>query len=241
MDVDLARIGFGHNISITPLQMMKVLSVVAAEGELYQPRIVKAIYDSEDNLVREFPERNQGQVVSADVANNVLKILESVVTEGSGLKAYISGYRIAGKTGTSIKNINHGYEDDTKVYSSFAAIVPADRPRFNLLVVVDEPRTKNIHGSSVAAPIAREIILNTLQYLKIEPDQNLQYAMFSAPQLIGKTLASARLDAEKLGIVLVDQNGQEFSESDQGLTIKKQYPLAGTLLSSDAVVYLELE
>ncbi len=240
--VDLARIGFGHNVSLTPLQMMKVLSVVASGGELYQPRLVKAIYDENGDLIEEFPVRAQGQVISSEVANNVLHILESVVTDGSGRNAYIPGYRIAGKTGTSVKIINGQYLDESKVYSSFAAIVPVDKPRFNLLVIVDEPKTKNIHGSTVATPIAREIISNVLHYLKIDPADNLQHNMVSAPQIIGKTLQQAKIDAESLGITLVNNNGGEEQESDLEKMIVKQYPLSGTLISSGSgTIYYELQ
>lgn len=239
MPVDLARIGFGHNISLTPLQMMKVLGVISNHGVLTQPRLVKRILDEDGQVVKTYDPNVIGQVISQKTADDVLGILETVVTDGSGRRAAIPGYRIGGKTGTSIKLINGKYVDDDLVFSSFAAIAPTDDPQINLIVIVDEPRSKNVHGSTVATPIAREILVNVLQYLEIEPTTDTALTTFTAPNLIGMSLKDALASAKKINVELVDAAGGALDKVDQSLIIGKQYPLEGTLISPGSQIYIQ--
>ncbi len=239
--VDLARLGFGHNISLTPLQMMNVLSVVSNHGTLLQPRLIKEIKDENGTIVEAFPVRNAGRVISRKTADNILSILESVVKEGSGKNAYIPGYRIGGKTGTSIKIINGRYDDDRKVFSSFAAVAPIDDPRFNLIVIVDEPQSKNVHGSTVATPIAKEIMTNVLEYLEIEPDGAVEVQMSTVPNLIGVSFEEAKQIAEKSQISLVLSEDIEAEAVDDAAIVDKQYPLEGTLVIKGGKVYIKFE
>ncbi len=239
--VDLARIGFGHNISLTPLQMMNVLSVVSNNGTLLQPRLIKEIVDEDGNVVKSFPPRNAGRVISQKTTDSVLAILESVVKVGSGKNAYIPGYRIGGKTGTSIKIINGRYDDDRKVFSSFAAIAPIDDPRFNLIVIVDEPQSKSVHGSTVATPIAKEIMTNVFEYLEIEPDGSVEVQMTTIPNLIGVSYAEAKTIAEQSQINLVLSDDDVEKEIDETQIIDKQYPLQGTLVIKGGKVYIRLK
>ncbi len=244
--VDLARIGFGHNISLTPLQMMNVLSVVSNNGTLLQPRLIKEIIDEDGNVIESFPVRNAGRVISQKTAENVLSILESVVKVGSGKNAYIPGYRIGGKTGTSIKIINGRYDDDRKVFSSFAAIAPVDEPRFNLIVIVDEPQSESVHGSTVATPIAKEIMTNVFEYLEIEPDSSNEIQMTTIPNFIGISYAKAKAIAEQSQIKLVlstDNSTDEAAQTeiDETQIIDKQYPLEGTLVIKGGKVYIRFK
>ncbi len=239
--VDLARLGFGHNISLTPLQMMNVLSVVANHGTLIQPRIIKEIRDEYGNVIEAFEPRNMGHVVSQKTADNVLEILEGVVTEGSGKRAYIPGYRIGGKTGTSIKIIDGRYDDDRKVFASFAAIAPIDDPRFNLIVIVDEPQTESIEGSTVAAPIAKEIMTNVLAYMKIEPTDRGDTQMTTVPNLIGASFAEAQLLAAEAQVKLVLSENAAAEDIEQDRIVDKQYPLSGTLVIQNDKVFIKFE
>ncbi len=241
--VDLARIGFGHNISLTPLQMMNVLSVVSNHGTLLQPRLIKEILDENGNVVESYPPRNAGRVISQKTADNVLAILETVVKSGSGKNAYIPGYRIGGKTGTSIKIIDGRYDDDRKVFSSFAAVAPIDDPRFNLIVIVDEPQTKSVHGSTVATPIAKEIMSKVFEHLEIEPAGNNEVQMTTIPNFIGVSFAQAKIIAEQMQLNLVWPEDKtvaatEQSEPAETRVIEKQYPLEGTLVIKGGKVYI---
>ncbi len=238
--VDLARIGFGHNISLTPLQMLNILSVVSNHGRLIQPTLIKEIKAEDGTVIKSFEPRDAGRVISQQTADNVLQILEQVVASGSGKNAAISGYRIAGKTGTSIKIVNGRYDDDRKVFSSFAAIAPADDPRFNLIVIVDEPQSANVHGSSVAAPIAKQIMSNVLAYLKIEPEKEVDVVMTTVPNLIGLSYQQAVEEARRAGLRLVLSKAAEEGEASGG-TVAKQYPLEGALIIKNAEVYIRLK
>ncbi len=238
--VDLARIGFGHNISLTPLQMLNILSVVSNHGRLIQPSLIKEIKTVDGSIIKSFEPRDAGRVISQQTADNVLQILEQVVASGSGKNAAVAGYRIAGKTGTSIKIVNGRYDDDRKVFSSFAAIAPADNPRFNLIVIVDEPQSANVHGSSVAAPIAKQIMSNVLAYLKIEPEEVADVVMTTVPDLIGLSYQQAVAEAQRAGLRLVlSKNSDELIANDG--TVAKQYPLEGALIIKNAEVYIRLE
>jgi stage V sporulation protein D (sporulation-specific penicillin-binding protein) len=188
------------------------------------PHIVKSIRDDQGKIIRSVAPESAGQVISEATAADMLRAMESVVTEGSGKKAYVPGYRIGGKTGTANKLINGAY-DTRRVYSSFAAIAPVDNPRIALLVVVDEPKAGGIHfGSLVAAPIAHEILRDTLGYLEIPPHFEGTVKEVTIPDLKGKSLEEARriLVEKKLDYVLPDNLLDETV-----LMVSDQYPKAG--------------
>lgn len=168
--VELATISFGHGISVTPIQLITAISAIANNGNLMQPRLVKELVDDSGNVIHRYEPKITRQVLSEKTANEVLLMMESVVTEGSGKSAYIPGYRIGGKTGTADK-IENGRYAVGKVYSSFVAVAPIDDPQLTVLVVVDEPQ--GVHfGSLTAAPAVHSILNDTLRYLDIEPKYN---------------------------------------------------------------------
>lgn len=224
VNVDFARMTFGYSVSVTPLRMVTALGALANKGQLMTPHIVKSIRDDQGKVILSTAPKPVGQVVSEETAANMLKVMESVVTEGSGKKAYVPGYRIGGKTGTSNKLID-GHYSVSRVYSSFAAIAPLDNPRLALLIVVDEPKADGIHfGSLVAAPIAHEILRDTLGYLEIPPKFEGTVKEVTIPDLKGKSLEEARrlLTARKLDFVLPDNLLDESI-----LMVSDQYPKAG--------------
>ncbi len=241
---------YGHSISITPMHVMNILQAVSNDGVLLEPTIVGKVLTEKGDAVAVTRKPSRGNVLSKDVANTLKTILESVVTDGSGANAYIPGYRIGGKTGTAIKNIAGEYSNDRVVVSSFAAIVPIDNPIFNILVIVDEPKTE-IHGSKVAAPIAREIIYNTLQYLEVPSSAVTGKGVVVVPELIGMTVQQAREKAHTLGLKLQNMDAVagesgttkalDVTSGDPEvgkLTITKQYPIAGALSSKENIIYI---
>jgi len=222
--VDYARMTFGYSTSVTPLRMVTALGALGNKGQLMAPHIVKSIRDDQGKVILSTAPQPVEQVLSEATAANMLKIMESVVTEGSGKKAYVPGYRIGGKTGTANKLIDGRYSAE-HVYSSFAAIAPLDNPRLALLVVVDEPKANNIHfGSLVAAPIAHEILRDTLGYLEIPPHFEGTVKEVVIPDLKGRSLEDARnlLTERKLEFVLPDNLLDESV-----LMVSDQYPKAG--------------
>ncbi len=166
----------------------------------------------------------------------MLQIMESVVTDGSGLKAYIPGYRIGGKTGTTNKVINGIYSEE-RVLSSFAAVAPINDPEIALLVVVDEPHLEH-YGSLVAAPVAHDILQDTLRYLEIEPDFGNTVQQVAIPEFIGMELTEAQKSAEEKGLVV-----NVLPEISEGYTYKviDQFPKSGVSAMQNSTVILHVE
>ncbi len=235
--LDLANMSFGHAISITPMHVMNILETVSNDGKLIQPSIINRVETRTGEAIAQGNRQVVGQVVSEATAKEMREILTTVITKGSGKKAYIPGYTIGGKTGTAIKSGAGGYKDERKVYSSFAAIVPSDKPVFNVLVIVDEPKNE-VFGSLVAAPIAREIIYNTLQYLEVPSEAVTGQAVVVIPKLVGGTVANAIAVSKQLGLTVQDINTETGISEDLNAIITKQYPLPGTLSSIDNVVFI---
>lgn len=164
---DLARIGFGQAIAVTPLQLACAAASAINGGYYYSPRIVSEIL-SDDGSVREKTERALvGRTVSERTSQILSGMLEGVVRDGSGSKAYIEGYRVAGKTGTAQKYEN-GVIAQGKYVSSFVGYFPADKPQYLALVIVDEPQG-SYYGSTVAAPLAKEIFEGIIKIMNIPP------------------------------------------------------------------------
>ena len=152
---DLARIGFGQSIAVTPLQLACAAAAAVNGGYYYAPRLVKSISSEDGAVCMEFAKRLLGRTVSEEASEILSSMLEGVVKEGSGKQAYVEGLRVAGKTGTAQKYEN-GHIAAGKYVSSFVGYFPADDPRYLALVIVDEPQG-SYYGSTVAAPCAGEI------------------------------------------------------------------------------------
>ena len=152
---DLARIGFGQSIAVTPLQLASAAAAAVNGGYYYAPRLVKAVSSPNGAVYAEFAPRLLGRTVSEETSRILSSMLEGVVKEGSGRQAYVEGLRVAGKTGKAQKYEN-GHIAAGKYVSSFVGYFPADEPHFLALVIVDEPEG-SYYGSTVAAPCAGEI------------------------------------------------------------------------------------
>ncbi len=164
---DLATIAFGQGVSVSAIQLVTAVSAVANGGLLMKPYLVERIVDDTGRELQDFQPQVVRRVISPETASTVARMMEGVVgAGGTGTRAAVEGFRVAGKTGTAQK-----VDPVTKTYSptkrtaSFIGFVPADRPLLTILVVVDEPRTSP-YGGVVAAPAFREIAYNTLCYLK---------------------------------------------------------------------------
>ncbi len=234
--VELATMSIGHGFSATPLQIITSVSAIGNKGRLMEPQIVKALVDADGNIVESFEPKVVRQVISEKTANEMLVMMESVVENGSGKKAYIPGIRIGGKTGTSEKIVHGDYSKDLAI-ASFYGVAPLDDPKISVLVIVDEPTDTNF-GSVVAAPVARQIMVDSLRYLGVKPDIQVNKNRVRVPNLSGKTLGSAK---KILKAVNIKYTIQPADMEDDARMVIKQYPAEGEVIDAGGMVILNLE
>lgn len=239
-EVNLATMSYGHGIAVTPIQLVTAMSAVSNGGNLMKPRLVRELIDADGNVVQEFKPEVKRKVISEETSKELLKILESAVSNGTGNRAYVPGYRIGGKTGTAQKVIDGKYAQG-KYISSFAAVAPADDPRIVVLVVVDEPSFGAHTGGITAAPIAGDVIEQTLKYLDIEPKyteeekEELENAV-PVPDIRNKTIVEA---AEILGEQGFKYNTEPPNVKEDSVVID-QFPTPGTKVTKGSTIDLYL-
>lgn len=165
-DIGVATLSYGHGISVTPLQMITAAAVLVNGGNLMQPYIVDRFVDQRGEVIYSNEPIVRRRVLSEKTSERMIRLLRSVITEGTGKKLNIQGYSVIGKTGTSIKIENRKYNHDLTVASMFAA-VPAEDPKVIFLGIVDEPKTTYRTGGVVAGKMLREVMDHALPYLNI--------------------------------------------------------------------------
>ena len=177
----LASISMGQEVGVTPLQMVSAVAAIANDGVLMKPYVVSGMRDQKGQLVKETFPHVKRRVVSSVTARTLTTILEGVVTSGTGTKAAIPGFRVAGKTGTAQKvDPRTGAYSSALSVGSFVGFVPADSPRLAMIVVIDEPQGE-AWGGVVAAPVFRRVGEQVLTYLGVSRDDQVKTAMV-APQ-----------------------------------------------------------
>lgn len=239
--VELATMSFGQSISITPIQLITGVSAVANNGNLMTPKIVKELVDSKGNIIHRFEDNVVRQVISEKTAKQMVDILESVVSEASN--AYIPGYRVAGKTGTAQKVIDGRYASG-KYISSFVGFAPADDPEIAVLVIVDEPNGYSHFGGVVAAPVAREIFEESLNYLDIRPKYTeTDELTYSRQEVVIPDVRD--LSIKEASKILVDSNldfktGPEFT-GDENAVVVDMFPKPGAKVQEQSTVILYIK
>ena len=164
---DLARIGFGQTIAVSGVQLACATASAINGGYYYTPKLVKRVYASDGYVLKEAENEIKARTVSEEASKILSGMLEGVVKDGSGKKAYIDGYKIGGKTGTAQK-FENGRIAAGKYVSSFVGFFPANKPKYLALVVVNEPKGA-YYGSVVAAPCAKEIFQEIIDLKNIQP------------------------------------------------------------------------
>lgn len=175
---DIATMAIGQGIAVTPLQMLRAICAVANGGELLQPYIVKEIVDADGNVVQKGEKKIVRRVLTEQVAAQMRMMMEKVVSEGGGKPAAIKGYRIAGKTGTAEKLAEGGGYAAGEYIASFVGFVPADKPKYAMLVMLDTPQGA-FYGSQVSAPIFRDTLQQILVAKGIQPNSSEGLPSFS--------------------------------------------------------------
>ena len=164
--VELATMSFGQSFQITPLQLMRAASAVVNGGTLITPHFGMYATDENNNIIDVFSYEEKNGAVSRETSECMKDLLEAVVAEGTGHRAYIPGYSIGGKTATSEKLPR----SENKYISSFLGFAPADNPQIMTLILIDEPQGI-YYGGTIAAPVVGEIYDNILAYLGIEKEE----------------------------------------------------------------------
>lgn len=235
--VELATSSFGQTNKITPLQMITAYAACINGGYLVTPHIVDKITDNEGNVIKTNETKVKRQVLSEETSATMRYILEEVVKTNGGSNAYISGYRIGGKSGTSQKIDEYSYEN-MRYVGSFCGFAPAESPKVIMLVIVDEPNPggEPYYGSTVASPVVSAVFRECFANLEIYPQYTAeeQAAMDSVmPYIIGMTpdSAVAALNAKGLSANFVGTGGK----------VLKTIPDTGQIISrgGTVVVYLE--
>ncbi|KJS84091.1 MAG: stage V sporulation protein D [Peptococcaceae bacterium BICA1-8] len=235
-DIDLATMSIGQANAVTPIQLVRAVAAIANDGWLMKPQLVKEIRDFEGKLVRELEPEPIRQVISQQTSKELRDILESVVTEGTGRNAYLEGYKVAGKTGTAQKILPGGGYSSSEYIASFVGFAPADEPRIAVLVVVDAPQGV-YYGGQVAAPVFKNVILDSLRYLEVPPELKngviIEEKKITVPDIKTKNIAQATKELKALGF--------KVQVEGQGEAIITQLPPAGTEISkgSNVVLYTQ--
>ncbi len=233
--VELATISFGQSFQITPLQLLVAASAVVNGGNIVIPHFGLQVKNPEGNIVKTFQYDGAKGVVTKETSDTMKELLEAVVSEGTGRRAYLPGFRIGGKTATSEKLPR----SSNKYISSFVGFAPADNPQVIAVLLIDEP-VGIYYGGTIAAPVVAEVFDNVMPYLGIEPHYNeaeikkYNVGTIKMPDLVG-------LKKEELKAALKDMDYGDIYYLGEGDTVMEQFPLPGEMinLNSDLILYLE--
>ncbi len=229
--IELATISFGQGVSVTALQLVTALSAIANGGYLMKPYIIEKIVDPEGHVLTENKPEVVTRVISYDTSDQMKRIMQLVVEEGTGKKAQIPGFSVAGKTGTAqIPNPQSGGYYSDRYIASFIGFTPVEDPEIVMAVIVEAPRKKT-HGGSVAGPIFKQIAEKVLFHMQVSPKKEL-VGMKVMPDLSGMSVRDILKWSEEQG-VKVHLKGSGF--------VSGQKPMPGDLIKEGMVCSVELK
>ncbi len=235
-ETDMAVASFGQRFQITPIQLITAYSAIANGGYLVKPRLVKELRDSQGNIVEKFETEVIRQVISNDTSKTLRGILEGAVTYGTGKNAYIKGYRVAGKTGTSetLESASKG-----RYIASFSAFAPADNPVVNVLVILDYPTGFSYMGGVIAAPVAGSILEDVLNYLGVEryyteKDKEMIKNTIFVPDVKNTKLENAENMLKSFNLNYIIEGNDKSPNS----VIIEQIPKSGTNVQEKSIIVL---
>ncbi len=230
-EINMATASFGQRFTITPIQLITAYGAIANGGNLMKPRVVKELTDDEGNVVKKYEPEVVRKVISKQTSDTLRDILEGVVSDGTGRNAYVMGYKVAGKTGTSETL-------ETGVYvASFSAFAPADNPVICALVALDNPQGDTYYGGQIAAPIAGQIVEDTLLHLGVDrrytdKDREMMVVEVTVPDIRDKTIADAKKILKECGLDYTI----EGDNADNNAIIKEQTPKPGARISEKSLI-----
>ena len=233
--VDLARMGFGQAIAVSPIQLITAICSVLNGGNLLKPYFIKEVTDVNGKMVYHNQPTVLNKTISEGTSAQIREMLEKVVTKSNAINAFIPGYRVSGKTGTSQK-----YEDGKivqKYVSSFVGAFPADKPEYVVLVIADEPSAGNYFGSVVATPYAKLIFEGIINYKQFKPTENVEEEEklleknIQMPNLVGLSLTEAVAKLTSLGL--------QYEIAGEGEFVVNQTPPPNTMVFKNSIVVLD--
>ena len=239
-EVQLASSSFGQALAITPLQMCTAIAATVNGGYLVTPHVVDKITDANGNVIQEIGANVRRQVISQSASDVIRQMMEYEVGNGTGggKNAYVSGYRIGGKSGTSEQlNMHRRADGDYKKVASFVAVLPANDPEILVYVMLDDPNNARTDYSSIlAAPVAGNIISEVAPYLGIATDgEDRSGTIVTVPNLVGTEWSNAQV---QLNIQGLKHQLQESQSSQSAAPVTYQYPHAGSKVPYGTTIYL---
>lgn len=211
---DVATMAIGQGIAVTPIQVLRAICAIANGGELLKPYIIKKIEAPDGTIIKEGQKQVVRNVITPQVAAQMRAMMEKVVSEGGGKTAAIKGYRIAGKTGTAEKLAEGGGYAAGKYIASFVGFVPADKPKYAMLVMLDTPQGA-FYGSQVSAPIFRDTLQQILVAKGIQPTNREGLPSFDM-----MNDAKAKQKSQKLPQILLLPNGKVKLPDFKGIDMR---------------------
>lgn len=233
--VDLAVASFGQNFTITPIQMITACAAVSNGGYVVQPHVVSKITDSKGNVIKTVDKKIKRQVISDDTSKKMNEYLEYNTERQGATAGYISGYKVAGKTGTTEKRgvtkVESSFSED--YISSFCGYAPADDPQIAMLVFFDTPDGDAYYGSQVSSPVFINIMSEVLPYLDVKTsytDEELGYVDASAGDYTGVSVDEAK--------TAVEADGFTATVKGNGSTVISQIPTVSSGLQKGGSIVL---
>lgn len=233
--VDLAVASFGQNFTITPIQMITACAAVSNGGYVVQPHVVSKITDSKGNVIKTVDKKIKRQVISDDTSKKMNEYLEYNTERQGAAAGYISGYKVAGKTGTTEKRgvtkVESSFSED--YISSFCGYAPADDPQIAMLVFFDTPDGDAYYGSQVSSPVFINIMSEVLPYLDVKTsytDEELGYVDASAGDYTGVSIDEAK--------TAVEADGFTATVKGNGSTVISQIPTVSSGLQKGGSIVL---
>ena len=229
-NVDLARIGFGHAVAVTPIQLLTAVASITNEGHKISPYFLSKETDVNGNVVFEASNAQGATTVSEKTSQIVNGLLEFAENK-TGKYTFVEGYNVGGKTGTAQKYSEGGGIAQGKYISSFIGTYPADKPEYLLFIMVDEASAGAYYGSVVAAPYGKEVFSGMFEYLgEKKQDESIVVEYVDMPDLVGLSLADALIEVKKLGL--------DYEIDGEGEFVINQLAPYGTSVQKGSTVIL---
>ena len=235
--VDIARMGFGQAVAMTPLQLISSICSIVNGGMLYRPYFVKSVIDYNGNVISRSDSQEICSTISKDTSEIMKQMMIDVIRQYSGYYAFIPGYDVGGKTGTSQKYGENGLSGE--YIASFVGVFPGMNPDYVILIVADEPGGDSYYGSIVATPYAKMVIEDIIEYKGYAPvrpeeiESGILDSKVEMPSLIGMNIYTAIRVLEELGLQVEVQG--------EGDMVVSQYPKEGTQVVVNGVVMVNCE